>query len=351
MATLNIYSGLPPTNALHPDTVTKWLETLWEAGSSAWNLNDTVNGDLWSKPLGQFSPAPPLSPPPAPRPTMAWPHLIYAYLIENTLVYEVFALVLKEFATGERLGVPTPRAANWLRLTECLFYRHPSANLIYSVESDIRKDHRAVLRNAYWRMFGMDLNHGAAGGQAYPYERPAASNKDFVPVFEEFLREVWVGLVNRNNSSGANPTDDAKIANKARQLNEMLLLRQFGWNLARESFFAVTMMAWFEFALASNTEIVQALQAEAGSPAARLRKIASRFGRSIPRMADEYFQMAQPLSNTLQLIESGGFNSTNAASMYYGNPSVSQDLLAIIDNWSRATGHDIKSTRVQVSRA
>jgi hypothetical protein len=345
MGSSNLYSGLANVDSWHPDDLSDWLERIWADGSTAWNLAATVDGKGPTKPPGQFPPSS------SSKTQLSWPHLIYAYLIENTTVYEVFAQVLKEFAIGEKLGVPTPESANWLRLTECLFYRHPSASLIYSVESEVRPDHRAVRRNAYFRMFGMDLNHGASGSQAYPYERPAAANKDFVPVFEEFLREVWIGIVNSNNTSGANPTDDAKIANQARQLSEMLTLRRFGWNLAREEFFSVALMAWFEYTLSGNTEIVRVLRAEAGSPSARLAKVAARVGMAIPRMTDEYFQMAVPLSGTMQAIESGQFNGITTASTFYRSAGLRQDLLTIIDNWSRATGHDIKSTRVQLSRA
>jgi len=132
---------------------------------------------------------------------------------------------------------------------------------------------------------------------------------------------------------------------------EMLTLRRFGWNLAREEFFSVALMAWFEYTLSGNTEIVRVLRAEAGSPSARLAKVAARVGMAIPRMTDEYFQMAVPLSGTMQAIESGQFNGITTASTFYRSAGLRQDLLTIIDNWSRATGHDIKSTRVQLSRA
>src|ERR1044071_830239 len=98
-----------------------------------------------------------------------WDHLIYAYMIENTRVYEIFRRVLHEFLHGEVLGVPTPEAQGWLRNTEELFYRDPPPFSITTITSHIRADLRASRRNAYQRMFGMDLNHGADDGQPYPY--------------------------------------------------------------------------------------------------------------------------------------------------------------------------------------
>ena len=52
-----------------------------------------------------------------------WDHLIYAYMVENTRIYEVFRRVLHEFLHGEKLGVPgSADSQRWLRVTEELFF-------------------------------------------------------------------------------------------------------------------------------------------------------------------------------------------------------------------------------------
>ena len=43
-------------------------------------------------------------------------------------------------------------------------------------------------------MFGLELNHGTDDGKPYPYVKAEAANTEFVATFEEFLREVWVGM-------------------------------------------------------------------------------------------------------------------------------------------------------------
>ena len=145
--------------------------------------------------------------------SVLWDHLIYAYMIENTRIYEIFRRVLYEFLHGEKLGVPTPDAQHWLRNTEELFYRDPPPFSMTTITSHIRSDMRGPRRNAYQRMFGMDLNHGTDDGQPYPYVKAEAYNNDFVTIFEELLREVWVAITNFGNSSGPNPTDQGKIGN------------------------------------------------------------------------------------------------------------------------------------------
>src|SRR5262249_9755040 len=88
-------------------------------------------------------------------------HLIYAYMIENTGILEIFKNVLCEYLHGETLGTFTDlelEAHQWMRTTEELFYRDTSPYFVTSLTSEVRPQLRAVRRNAYYRMFGMDLN-------------------------------------------------------------------------------------------------------------------------------------------------------------------------------------------------
>ena len=44
------------------------------------------------------------------------PHLMYAYVIENTGIYEIFERVIFEYCHGEKLGFPTvDGTVRWLR--------------------------------------------------------------------------------------------------------------------------------------------------------------------------------------------------------------------------------------------
>src|SRR5215204_2866646 len=85
-----------------------------------------------------------------------WDHLIYAYMIENTRIYEIFRRVLYELLHGERLETPSEETQRWVRTTEELFYRDTPSFFAFQLTSYIRPDIRASRRNAYYRMFGMD---------------------------------------------------------------------------------------------------------------------------------------------------------------------------------------------------
>lgn len=280
-----------------------------------------------------------------------WDHLIYAYMIENTRIYEIFRRVVHEFLHGEKLGVPRAETHLWLRNTEELFYREPSPFLISTLSSHIRPDLRATRRNAYQRMFGMDLNHGADDGSPYPYSRAEAANKEFVTTFEELLREVWVGHINRSNNSGAKPTDDSKIAELARQLHDMLITRRQYGNLSREEFFCVAMMSWFHLAVENDLPIIQDLRADGTSPEQRLFKIAQLVGVPAHGLSRSYFAIADDISAVLITIETGVLNDSNAARAFYDD-IVANDLARamknIITHWSVITGHDIKAGKVAV---
>src|SRR6478736_7617592 len=102
---------------------------------------------------------------------LIWDHLIYAYLIESTGVYEVMAEVVRRLVVGETLDTLSSAGLRWVRATEELFFRDPPLFSITGVVSEARPEDRRNWRNMTWRMFGMDLPHpipGRWGGRAYP---------------------------------------------------------------------------------------------------------------------------------------------------------------------------------------
>ncbi len=281
-----------------------------------------------------------------------WDHLVYAYMIENTRVIEVFAKVLFEYLHGERLEVPSDGTHRWLRTTEALFFRALPTTSVGAVVSDVRPDAAATRRNAYLRLFGMDLNHGRGDTQSYPFHRPTAVNNGFVPLFEDFLREVWIASENARNSSGSNPTDDAAIATFAKDLWDMLRTRRRDGNLAREEYFFTTMMSWFHLTLESDTTVVRDLKAQAGSPEERLRKIGERVGLPPHARSESFFVLAGRLSSLLRAVENGDYNESGKVGVLYADPQpplppnpLRKDMLEIINHWSIATGRDMKARR------
>jgi hypothetical protein len=241
----------------------------------------------------------------------------------------------------------------WARTTEMLFFRDGSPSLIASTASELRPDVRATRRNAYYRMFGMDLNHGTLDQRPYSYDKPKAANREFVTTFESFLREVWRGYINSTNSSGVNTTDTAAIADLGSQLREMLLERRHNGNLTREEFSFVATMNWFHLTLGTgsddehNSPIVRDCKAEASSPDERLRRLGERVGVAAHRKARSLLTMAEPLSNILVMTERGDFDDPgDVASLYDSSLETGQAMLEIINHWSIATGHDVKATPV-----
>jgi hypothetical protein len=282
---------------------------------------------------------------------LRWDHLIYAYMIENTRVYEIFRRVLHEFLHGEKLGTPIPESQRWLRTTEELFYRDPTPLMITSVASHIRPDLRANRRNAYQRMFGMDLNHGGDDGKPYAYTKAEAANSEFVSTFEEFLREVWVGMTYVTASSSSNPTDRSKIAELAEKLHDMLRSRRQNGNLSREEFAFVSAMSWFHLTLEYDSPIVRALRAEATGVEQRLFKIAERVGMPAHGLSKNFFDIADPISRIMIQIEFGDFNDPDSVTALFTPTPGGQetDMRTIITHWTAITGRDVKARKVATS--
>jgi len=279
-----------------------------------------------------------------------WHHLIYAYLIENTRVHDIVERVLQEIVTGERLGQLSPESHRWARATEDLMFRDQGF-FLSSLTSHVRKSAHATRRNAHWRMFALDLNHGE--GDHAKYARAEAANTSFVATFEALLREVWRGYVNARNTSGPNAADDAAIAEYASRLHQMLGDRRERGNLTREEFVMTTMMSWFDLTVASDTPIVVDLQAQATTPEERLRKLASRVGATSHAKSRSLFELATRVSTLLIAIESGAYDVPTAARTLYdvnlggfGANPVAADMVQIIIHWSQATGHEVKALPV-----
>lgn len=346
--------------ALHPMQISRYLEEVWVGRNTSLlapgglEIPPTVAALGLERTSGiaeQFQGAPAGTYPPG-----IWDHLSYAYMVENTRVYEIFWRVLQEFAYGERLGVPRAEAQAWLRTTEALFYRDTPPFQIYAMASWIRPDIRAVRRNAYQRMLGLDLNHGTDDNRPYPYPRAAAANTDFTRVFEEVLREAWRALENITNQTGPNQTDVSTIANLAQALYDMLRVRrqEYG-NLARDELLHVSTMAWLHLTLSYDTPIVRDLKAEATSAAERLQKIGERVGLPAHSRSDSYFSLAESVSLILRELELGTFNGSDGARRLF-TPAVPPDvnpfqaaLQETITHWSIATGRDVKTRPVSLA--
>lgn len=295
-------------------------------------------------------PTPPVPPLPVPGPggifngPESFHHLSYAYVLENTKMVDVFRRVLFDLVHGERLSLGSQATQRWAQLTEELFFTHPRTYSIRGVTSDIRSKHDAVRRNAYYRLLGLDLNHGQDDGSQYPYPKAEVANREFSQLLEALLREVWIGAKNRNNFVGEDATDDNAIDTLVRRLREMLLARRLGGALLREEFDAVAMLSWFHLTLLFNTVVTADLRADAASATDRLRLIAQKVGITPHSRADAFIQLSQPLSIILRAIE---FNAIPSPTALYNGPYTA-DMLTIITQWSIATGQNLKDPTMRV---
>ena len=301
-----------------------------------------ANADQWTDSLGPQSIAA--------SPGLIWHHLVYAYLVESTGVFEVFSQIVKRLVNGESLGELSSESIKWLRTTEELFFRDPTFYSISGVLSELRPFSRVNRRQAFWRMFGFDLPHripagvpGAADAEKWKQGPGLIANTDFRNKWTELLRQVWMGLENRSNATGANPTDSSYVALLCRALQDMMNNRRKGGLMAREEFAYVTTLSWFDLTLEDNTPIVKDLKAEGTFADERFARIATRVGMEPAARTRELLQLAQPVSTLLRAIELGLFSTSGqAAALFTGNNPLTQDMNDIINLWQSATGDRVK---------
>jgi len=283
----------------------------------------------------------PAVPPLAPNTVQpSWQHLVYAYMLENTRLVDIFRRVVNEYIHGERLGPPRQTTQRWLQATEQLFFSYPLPYSVRAVTSFLRPDTSAVRRNAYYRMLGMDLNHGTEDGRPYPYNKAGASNREFPSLFEGLLTEVWRGYANRTNWLSENKTDDNAIITLVRRIREMLHSRRQTGTLSREEFDAVATVSWFHLTVEENTDIVEDLGADSGGIADRIKIIGERVGLPAHSRTDSYLRLAPAMSVVLTGIESGAVEAAGPDSLYWG--AYQADMLEVITHWSIASGRNVK---------
>jgi hypothetical protein len=278
-----------------------------------------------------------------------WDHLIYAYVIENTRIFEIFSKVLETYMFSEQLETPSPASQQFWRNLEFLIYGDAMPSMLWTTSSRLRRDEVADRLTTYYWMFGIDLSHAGDIAGQHPYQKPAAANRDFIPTFEAFGREVWRGIVNAKNFSGANDTDATVISTLARRLYDMMATRRINGNLSREEFRAVAVMSFLELAVRYDSPAVVDLKASASSPEMRLQKIAERVGMTAHPKSKPFFDLAAPFSKLMQAIETGSYNEPWQAPLLYALMSPAADIAEkVIDQYSLATGRDLKSQAVSM---
>ena len=292
--------------------------------------------------------------------------MIYAYLIENTRAAQIFERLISMYQNGEELGIANTheKAFRWIMNTEYLFFKNSNTKQFRNVTSILRPNHEANRRNAYYRMFGLDLAFGDSlntSTTAYNFSKAKASNITFILLFEQFLTEIWQAYVNARNTSGANSTDFENIVDLGRKIRELIKSRRGNsanyttQNLSREEYNACFMMTWYHFILSFDNDLINFLGCQGANEGDRLSKIGIKVGLPAHSKCQSLFDMAGAAAYILKLIEddsvTGTFNDATALftifSTLSSNPSLTPqliyDLVLVINNWEKATGHRIKN--------
>ena len=294
-------------------------------------------------------------------------HLIYAYLLENTRMLQIFERLIEKYVSDEELGIASSNVYQWIINSERLFFKDETTRS-HNIRSLIRPSFESNRRNAYHRMFGIDLAFGdinSTSGGAFPYYKAKTANQQFISLFERYLSEVWQGYINARNSVGPNTTDVNIIVELATQIRELLKARRggrpggglnayAGTNLSMEEFASVILVTWFTFIIATDTDVVKFLNCQSSTIGERLVKIGNKVGVPAHTKCQALFEMAGAAANILTLVEIGSYlevtgnvqtmlSSLNPGVLPSINSDYMNNFLTVINNWEKATGHRIKN--------
>lgn len=283
-------------------------------------------------------------------PVGPWDHLAYAYVLESTRIVQIFKRIVREFRTGEGLGIPSLETQRWLDATEALLFGAANPFAAWLSTSSLRQDPEAVRRNAYWRMFGLDLSFGAEDNGAPSFDKARAANTGFNPLFEELLFELWQAISNERNTSGVNQADQDRIFRLAEELRYVLTSRRQNDMLRREELSAVTALGWAELTVSFDSPVVQDIGAQASSPGDRLRLMGDKVGLPAHSRSDAFFSMAAEISLLLRVIEAGIVQDATTAWVLYATPDlrnrgtvpIGPESRRVITEWAAATGKNLK---------
>ena len=331
-----------------PLDLTLYVEQYWDsfnpsAGPSRRNL--------WAS--GRFNTIAPRLPIVAPTATEigipSWDHLAYSYVIENSRASQIFRRVVREYRSGEGLGVPSADTRRWLETTEALLFG--SGNLIppWLSTSMARQDAEAVRRNAYWRLLGMDLAFGTDDNRQPEYVKASAANTDFVRLFEELLFELWRAISNVKNLVAGNETDQDRIFRIAEELQFILRSRRLGVMLDREELAAATVLGWIELTINSDNAIISDLKAQSTSSANRLKMIGNRVGLPAHSKSAALLAMSEDISILLRMLESQVITQSTVSTLYLPS-GIGENSRRVITEWSAATGKDQSGAKSRMSR-
>jgi hypothetical protein len=302
-------------------------------------------------------------------------HLIFSYLVENTRIAQIFERMISQYVHDEKLTKTNSREAfQWITNTEGLFYTNSKVQDRRGLNSQLRPVSESIRRNAYQRMFGMDLAFGDVNNNAFSYTKAEFANSSFITLFENFLIEVWRGFINANNTSGQNTTDTENLEDIARRLQEMMMSRRTTeldftnyryFNLSLEEYSSYMFMYWLFYVVSFDSPVVDYLNCTANTPGERLINIGRKVGLPAHTKSVALLDIAQPMNLVLRSMELGLFNDANflqrvLRSLSTINPvtnpaptpqeiSILNNLLLIVNNWEKATGHRIKNPEANIT--
>jgi hypothetical protein len=334
----------------HPDEIIALAEIFWRQHAAAlgsqaafaWpqkkiaRVLDDHGTDWWTGARGV--------PPPAPAHR---DHIIYAYLIEKTGIFDIFRTANELYKSDADMPTRSEESQRFWRMADCLIFSAPAQNTVWDLACRIDGDEQAR-RKSLHGAFGFEVAAENPQAQGNIRKAPTGSASEFVSHFEAFGTEVWRGIVNRKNTTRANDTNYEAIVMHATWLHDMLKSKRQRSNLSLEEFRAAGIMSLLHLAVDFDTAIVKDFKAEANDPGERLDRIAERVGIAANPNARALFEMAPVFSKLLRFIELDQIRDAASAERLCRLSPLCDWTAKVINLYSETTGRDLRVRRTEV---
>lgn len=301
-------------------------------------------------------------------------HMVYAYLLENTRMFQIFDKLITMFRQDEKLtkagleGITNTNINQLLLNTEQLFFKDFGSNSVNAnIVSSLRPGSDATRRNAYHRLLGLGLNWNNYRTNApVEFHKAEYSNKSLIAKLELFLRGFWDAYSNASNTAGVNNTDMFNLKMVVKDLRLQLMSRRsndavfnaadYGrYHLSHEEYSSVIFAAWLKYLVLPGSPLAEYLRCDANTPGDVLVNMGNRIGLPAHTKSDALFDMADDLATFMRSVEMGFYENGTIledvvkAHTSAGNPvyqPLQEQWLNILNNWELTTGRSMKDTIV-----
>jgi hypothetical protein len=278
-----------------------------------------------------------------------WPHLIYAYLIENTGIFEIFQKLSELYRLDSRLPPLKNDSRRFWFMVDSLIFSAPPPMTVLSAGALRGSDEQLERQALYRKVLNLELSNSKENAQHYQSRTPGTPTGDLISNIGAFLHETWRGIVQaRPGSIGSKDVNYQKIVSSANAIRNQLSTQRERSDLSLAEFRAAGIMSLLEVAVSDNTAVVEDLNAMSSSAAERLRLIGKQCGIAPNPRAAALFEIAPHFSVLLRFIETDVFKDAGSVETLCKERILIDRVEPVISLYREALGNELTASGTEL---